>query len=46
VPRYLAEWDYKWNARAMKDTERASLIAKGMEDKRLTYRRTSETANA
>jgi transposase-like protein len=36
--RYLAEWDFKWNTRKMKDGERAALIAKGIEGKRLTYR--------
>jgi transposase-like protein len=36
--RYLAEWDFKWNTRKMKDGERAVLIAKGIEGKRLTYR--------
>jgi transposase-like protein len=36
--RYLAEWDFKWNTRKVKDGERAALIAKGIEGKRLTYR--------
>jgi len=40
LPRYLAEWDFKWNARKVKDGERAALIAKGIEGKRLTYRPT------
>lgn len=38
--RYLAEWDFKWNTRKVKDGERAALIAKGIEGKRLTYRPT------
>jgi transposase-like protein len=38
LPRYLAEWDFKWNTRKAKDGERAALIAKGIEGKRLTYR--------
>src|SRR5580704_16712145 len=38
--RYLAEWDFKWNTRKTKDGERAALIAKGIEGKRLTYRPT------
>jgi transposase-like protein len=38
LPRYLAEWDFKWNTRKVKDGERAALIAKGIEGKRLTYR--------
>ncbi len=41
LPRYLAEWDFKWNTRKMKDGERAALIAKGIEGKRLTYRPTN-----
>jgi ATP-dependent exoDNAse (exonuclease V) alpha subunit len=43
--RYLAEWDFKWNTRKMKDGERAALIAKGIEGKRLTYRPTHETTH-
>jgi transposase-like protein len=38
--RYLTEWDFKWNTRKVKDGERAALIAKGIEGKRLTYRPT------
>lgn len=38
LPRYLAEWDFKWNNRKVKDGERAALIVKGIEGKRLTYR--------
>jgi hypothetical protein len=38
LPRYLAEWDFKWNTRKIKDGERVALIAKGIEGKRLTYR--------
>ena len=36
--RYLAEWDFKWNTRKVKDGKRAALIAKGIEGNRLTYR--------
>jgi transposase-like protein len=39
--RYLTEWDFKWNTRKIKDGERAALIAKGIEGKRLTYRPTN-----
>jgi len=39
--RYLSEWDFKWNTRKMTDGERAALIAKGIEGKRLTYRPTN-----
>jgi transposase-like protein len=38
--RYLSEWDFKWNTRKTNDGERAALIAKGIEGKRLTYRPT------
>jgi transposase-like protein len=44
--RYLVEWDFKFNHRNITDTERASLAVKGAEGKRLTYRRTGQTANA
>ncbi len=40
LARYLAEWDFKWNTRKITDGERAALIAKGIEGKRLTYRPT------
>jgi transposase-like protein len=38
LSRYLAEWDFKFNTRKMKDGERAALALKGAEGKRLTYR--------
>ncbi len=38
LARYLAEWDFKFNTRAITDGERAALIAKGIDGKRLTYR--------
>ena len=41
LTRYLAEWDFKWNTRKTTDGERAALIAKGIEGKRLTYRPTN-----
>jgi transposase-like protein len=41
LSRYLAEWDFKWNTRKISDGERAALIAKGIEGKRLTYRPTN-----
>jgi transposase-like protein len=37
LPRYLSEWDHKWNTRKMTDRERAALAAKGAEGKRLMY---------
>jgi transposase-like protein len=44
--RYLAEWDFKWNTRKTNDGERAALIAKGIEGKRLTYRPPHRANNA
>jgi hypothetical protein len=41
LSRYLAEWDFKFNTRKVTDGERATLIAKGIEGKRLTYRPTN-----
>jgi len=38
LPRYLVEWDFKWNTRKMNDGERAALALKGAEGRRLTYR--------
>jgi transposase-like protein len=46
LPRYLSEWDFKWNTRKLKDGERAALALKGIEGKRLTYRRVDETTHA
>ncbi|HEX6956630.1 MAG TPA: IS1595 family transposase [Ferrovibrio sp.] len=36
--RYLAEFDFRYNARFVTDGERAALAVKGAEGKRLTYR--------
>jgi len=36
--RYLAEFDFRYNARKITDGERAALAVKGAEGKRLTYR--------
>jgi transposase-like protein len=46
LPRYLAEWDFKWNTRKMTDGERAATALKGIEGKRLTYRPTNEASHA
>jgi transposase-like protein len=46
LPRYLAEWDFKWNTRKLKDGERAALALKGIEGKRLTYRPTNEAPHS
>lgn len=47
--RYLAEFDFRYNNRSglgVEDTERAAKIIQQAGGKRLTYRRTNETANA
>jgi len=36
--RYLAEFDFRYNARKISDGERAALAVMGIENKRLTYR--------
>ena len=46
LSRYLAEWDFKWNTRKVSDGERAAIALKGIEGKRLTYRRPHEVAHA
>jgi ISXO2-like transposase domain len=46
LPRYLSEWDYKWNTRKISDAERAAIAVKGAEGKRLQYRQPRETAHA
>jgi len=46
LPRYLAEWDFKWNTRKMTDGERAAIALEGIEGKRLTYRRSDQTMYA
>jgi ISXO2-like transposase domain len=40
--RYLAEWDFKFNARKTTDAERMSQSIHGIVGKRLTYRRIGE----
>jgi transposase-like protein len=37
LPRYLSEWDHKWNFRKVTDAERAAIAVKGAEGKRLMY---------
>ncbi len=37
--RYLAEFDFRYSFRKVSDWERASIALKGIEGKRLTYRR-------
>ena len=46
LPRYLSEWDYKWNTRKISDAERAAIAVKDGEGKRLQYRQPREAAHA
>ncbi|MFH1158812.1 MAG: IS1595 family transposase [Pseudomonadota bacterium] len=39
LKRYLAEFDFRYNSRDIEDWERANAALKGIEGKRLTYRR-------
>ena len=40
LKRYLGEFDFRYNTRHVTDFERAAIAAKGIQGKRLTYRRT------
>ena len=44
--RYLAEFDFRHNTRAMSDAERGDELLRGAKDKRLLYKQPSEAANA
>ena len=44
--RYLSEFDFKYNTRAMSDAERGDELLKGAKGKRLMYHQPSEAANA
>ena len=44
--RYLAEFDFRYNTRAMSDAERGDELLKGASGKRLMYHQTREAANA
>ena len=49
LKRYLGEFDFRYNERAalgVDDTERATKVLKGIQGKRLTYRRTDKAPNA
>ena len=43
--RYLAEFDFRHNTRAMSDAERADELLRGAKGKRLMYQQPSEAAN-
>ena len=40
MPRYLAEFDFRWNRRDMTDGERLEEVIRGAEGKRLTFHAT------
>jgi len=40
LQRYLHEFDFRYSARQISDTERTELAIMGAEGKRITYRRT------
>lgn len=42
--RYTAEFDFRYNTRKDTDAERSDLALKGIAGKRLTYRRTDQSA--
>jgi transposase-like protein len=44
--RYLAEFDFRYNARKVTDSERAAFAVRGAEGKRLLYRGPRESAHA
>ena len=44
--RYLGEFDFRYNNRKISDAKRAEKALRGMVGKRLTYRRTNESALA
>jgi transposase-like protein len=46
LKRYLGEFDFRYNTRHVTDLERAAIAAKGIQGKRLTYRRTGEGRSA
>jgi transposase-like protein len=46
LKRYLGEFDFRYNTRDVSDFERAAIAAKGIQGKRLTYRRTNGTCRS
>ena len=44
--RYLTEFDFRYSTRKISDVERAELLLKGAQGKRLMYRQPAETAHA
>lgn len=46
LQRYITEFDFRYNNRKINDFERAEVLFKQAEGKRLTYRRTNEASHA
>ena len=44
--RYLTEFDFRYSTRKVSDVERAELLLKGAQGKRLMYRQPDEAAHA
>jgi len=44
--RYLVEFDFRWSTRELADVDRAELLLKGAQGKRLMYRQPDEAAHA
>lgn len=44
LQRYVTEFDFRYNGRALNDNERRDACLRGIEGKRLTYRRTNKVA--
>jgi len=44
LQRYVTEFDFRYNGRALNDNERRDAALRGIEGKRLTYRRTNKAA--
>ena len=44
--RYLSEFDFRYNTRAMSDAERGDELLKGAKGKRLTYHQPRQAAHA
>jgi hypothetical protein len=46
LKRYVGEFDFRYNHRHVSDFERADAALKGIEGKRLTYRRADQAGDA
>ena len=45
LPRYLAEFDFRYNNRKVPDAERADALLRGAKGKRLMYRQPHQAAD-